>query len=215
MRIIVMGPPASGKGSQKPFLTKQFNIPQISTGEMFREAIKKQTELGKKIESLLSKGLFVSDEITNEVVKNRLLEEDVVNGFVLDGYPRTINQAEYLENFLKIQNLKLDYVFSLTAPEDLLIKRIAGRRTCPKCGAIYNIYFLKSKVEGICDICGTALTKRADDTEEIVKERIITYKEKTAPILDFYKKRNVLVSIDGSGTPLDSFNEIMEIVDKK
>lgn len=210
-----MGPPASGKGSQKPYLTKQFNIPQISTGDMFREAIKKQTKLGKEVEQLLSEGKFVSDEITNEIVKNRLLEEDTVNGFVLDGYPRTINQAEYLENFLKFQNLKLDYVFSLTAPEDLLIKRISGRRTCPNCGAIYNIYFLKPKVEGFCDICGSPLTRRLDDTEEIVKERLITYKEKTAPILDFYDKRGLLVSIDGSGTPLDSFEEIMEIVDKK
>ncbi len=210
-----MGPPASGKGSQKPFLTKQFNIPQISTGEMFRAEIKKQTPFGKKIDKLLSEGKFVKDEITNKVVELRLLEEDVSNGFVLDGYPRTINQAEFLDKFLESQNLKLDYVFILTAPKDLLIKRIVGRRTCPNCGAIYNIYYLKSKVEGICDICGATLTMRADDTEEIVKERLLTYQEKTAPILDFYEKKGLLVSIDGSGAPIDSFKEIMEIVDKK
>ncbi len=210
-----MGPPASGKGSQKPFLTKQFNIPQIATGDMFREAIKKQTKLGVVIEEILKEGKFVSDDITNELVKERLLEEDAKDGFILDGYPRTINQALYLENFLNSQNLKLDYVFSLTAPEDLLIKRIAGRRTCPTCGAIYNTYFLKPKVEGICDKDGKPLVRRADDTEEIVKRRLITYHEKTAPIIDFYKERGILVSVDGSGTPLDSFVEIMEIVDKK
>lgn len=210
-----MGPPASGKGSQKPFLTKQFNIPQISTGDIFRSAIKKGTELGKQVEDVLKQGKFVSDELTNEIVRQRLLEEDTINGFVLDGYPRTINQAEFLDKFLHERNLKLDYVFSLYADEDLLIKRIMGRISCPKCGAIYNMYFQKPKVDGICDICGSKLIRRSDDTLEIVQNRIKDYYEKTAPIENYYKQQNLLVMIDGSGKPIDSFNEIMEIVDKK
>lgn len=214
MRIVIMGPPASGKGSQKPFLTEELNIPQISTGEMFRNEIKKGTSLGKKIEKGMSEGKLVTDELTNEIVKERLKEEDVSKGFILDGYPRTLPQAFYLDQLLKEKQLKLDYVFNLTADEDLLIKRIIGRRTCPQCGRIYNIYFLKPKVANKCDYCGATLVKRKDDTKEVIIERLKAYHEKTEPIINYYQEKAILVNIDGSKAPYDSFLEIKSAIEK-
>lgn len=216
MRLIIMGPPASGKGSQGPFIENYYHVPHISTGSMFREEIKKGSKLGKELKVILDKGHFVSDELTNEMVRSRLLEEDACKGFLLDGYPRTVPQAEYLDNFLLEQGLKLDYAINLYADEDLLIKRVTGRRTCPKCGHIYNIYTnLKPKKADVCDDCGTSLIKRADDTEEIIKERLVVYHNKTEPIIKYYKDKGLIVDVDGSLTAEGTFLEFLKLIGEK
>lgn len=208
-----MGPPASGKGSQGPFIENHFNIPHISTGSMFREEIKKGSKLGKQFKAILDKGQFVSDELTNEMVKNRLLERDAKKGFLLDGYPRTVPQAAFLDNFLKEHGLKIDYAINLYADEDLLIKRVTGRRTCPQCGAIYNIYSdLRPKVENICDHCGSTLVKRSDDTEDVIKERLKVYHNKTEPIITYYKNKGLIVDVDGALSAEDTFLQFLHLI---
>lgn len=208
-----MGPPASGKGSQGPFIESYFKIPHISTGSMFREEIAKGTDLGKELKIILDKGHFVSDERTNQMVKERLLKEDAKQGFLLDGYPRTVAQAAFLDAFLKEAHLKIDHAINLYADEDLLIKRVVGRRMCPVCGSIYNIYSdLKPKVENICDKCGSQLIKRSDDTEEVIKERLKVYHTKTEPILTYYKNRGIIVDVDGSLSAEGTFLQFLKLI---
>ncbi|NLN50579.1 MAG: adenylate kinase [Acholeplasmataceae bacterium] len=194
MRLIITGPPAAGKGSIAPFLAKEYGILPISTGQMFREEIKKQTPLGLKLKVILDRGELVSDNLTNQMVEARLKKEDVKNGFLLDGYPRSINQAEFLDKFLAERNEKLDYVISLYLEEEIIIKRIVGRRICPKCGKLYNIYFTKPKFDEVCDLDGTALIKRSDDTEQIARQRIKIYEKQTAPLIEYYKQKGILIS---------------------
>ena len=194
MRLIITGPPAAGKGSIAPFLAKEYGILPISTGQMFREEIKKQTPLGLKLKVILDRGELVSDNLTNQMIEARLKKEDVKNGFLLDGYPRSINQAEFLDKFLAERNEKLDYVISLYLEEEIIIKRIVGRRICPKCGKLYNIYFTKPKFDEVCDLDGTALIKRSDDTEQIARQRIKIYEKQTAPLIEYYKQKGILIS---------------------
>ena len=213
MRLIIMGPPASGKGSQGPFIEKHYHIPHISTGAMFRDEIKKGSTLGNTLKAILDQGQFVSDDLTNQMVEQRLLQADAKKGFLLDGYPRTVPQAQFLDNFLKTQGLKIDYAINLFADEDLLIKRVTGRRTCPNCGAIYNIYSsLKPKVENICDLCGTTLVKRSDDTEEVIKERLVVYHNKTEPIIQYYQDKGIVINVDGSLTAEGTFLQFLDLV---
>ncbi|MFA5719856.1 MAG: adenylate kinase [Acholeplasmataceae bacterium] len=216
MRLIIMGPPASGKGSQGPFIEAHYHIPHISTGAMFREEIKKGSKLGLELKAILDKGQFVNDELTNEMVKSRLLEDDAKKGFLLDGYPRTVPQALFLDAFLESQGLKIDYAINLYADEDLLIKRVTGRRTCPKCGAIYNIHSdLRPKVENICDICGTKLVKRSDDTEDVIKERLVVYHNKTEPIINYYKDKGIIVDVDGALSAEGTFLQFKQLIGDK
>lgn len=209
MRLIITGPPAAGKGSLAPYFVKEYNIKHISTGVMFREEIKTGSARGKKIKKLLDKGQLVDDKYTNQLVEERLLRDDVKDGFLLDGYPRTIAQAKFLDGFLKTNNIKLDYVVSLKLDDNTIVKRIVGRRVCPRCGRNYNIYFTKPATDNICDFDGEVLTKRDDDTEQIALERIKVYHKETEPIIDYYKKQGLVIVADGGHLhSYETFDEV-------
>lgn len=205
MNIIFLGPPGSGKGTQADLISKELNIPHISTGDIFRCNIKNQTELGKKASDYTSKGLLVPDEITNEMIKDRLNKEDCKNGFILDGYPRTINQAEFLKSIIKI-----DKIINFELNDEEIIKRISGRRTCPNCNAVYNIYRSPPKKENICDKCGSKLIKRDDETPNVVKKRLDVYKKETKPLIDYYK--NEIINISASPSINEITKKVIEIL---
>ncbi|MFU8793144.1 MAG: adenylate kinase [Acholeplasmataceae bacterium] len=202
MRIIIMGPPGAGKGTEAEVLIKHFQIPHISTGNIFRELYRKETEVGKIAKEFISRGELVPDDITNAIVKKRLSEKDVIEkGFLFDGYPRNIEQAEALDQMLTEKGWTLDAVINITAPDETIVKRIAGRRVCETCGAVYHIEHKKPKVEGVCDIDGGKLIHRNDDKEKTVQNRLSIYHEQTKPIIGYYKETSdILHQIDGTGT---------------
>lgn len=191
MNIVLLGPPAVGKGTYAGFLSKKHSIPTISVGNLFRTAIKNRTELGKKIKDYVTSGNLVPDTIVIELVKNRLNEPDCKNGFLLDGYPRTVPQAEAMMAFKKVE-IALNFV----APDEVIMERISGRRTCRKCGAIYHIKNIPPTIDGICDQCSGRLAQRADQKPEIIKNRLNVYREKTKPVADYLKQQGLLVDID-------------------
>ena len=198
MKIVMLGPQGSGKGTYASRLSPILGTPHISTGDIFRENIKEKTELGKKVEEYLQSGRLVPDEITLEIIKDRLSRPDCKNGFILDGFPRTLKQAEELENITN-----LDYVVYLNVPEWLLLKRLSSRVVCRDCGKIYNLLNIKPKEEGKCDLCSGELIRRKDETPEAIKVRLKEYEEKTKPIEDYYKKKGILlvVSCDRMESP--------------
>lgn len=215
MHLIIMGAPGSGKGTYAKMLKDIFAVPHISTGEMFRKAIQDGTELGKLAQSLIDKGNFVPDEITNELVKQRIAEEDCKNGFLLDGYPRNLNQAYAFTEILKELNIDLDAVINLDVADEEIIKRIVNRRMCSKCGAGYNTITMPPKVEGICDVCGSQLYTRADDNEETVKVRLSVYNEQTKPLVEYYEALNKILHIN-SNQPIETVvKEIVKAVEDK
>jgi len=191
MNIVILGPPGVGKGTYAEFLSDKYNIPKISVGALFRRAIKDETELGKKIKDYVSSGDLVPDEIVIELVKNRLQEDDCKRGFLLDGYPRTVAQAEAMRKFKKI-----DVALNFVAPDEVIMSRIGGRRTCSKCGAIYHIKNVPPKVEGVCDRCGERLIQRSDEKPEVIKNRLVVYREKTKPVVDYLRKKGLLADVD-------------------
>ena len=194
MYIIMLGAPGSGKGTLAKELSKEYSLVHISTGDIFRENIKNETELGKKANEYISKGQLVPDELTIDLVKNRLSQEDVKNGAILDGFPRTAHQAEELEKFIKNNNQMDTVAVLLDIPDEDLVKRVVNRVICSNksCGAIYNTEFRKPKVDGICDICGSKLEKRADDNEKTVRDRLNVYHNNSKEIIEYYNKENVL-----------------------
>jgi adenylate kinase len=198
MNLLIMGPPGAGKGSQAELIKKYYHLPHISTGDMFREAISKKTATGILAKSFIDKGNLVPDEVTIALVRGRLQEDDCKTGFLLDGFPRTIAQAEMLEEILKELQMKIDHVINLQVNDDILIKRISGRRICKECNAPYHQISKQPKVEGKCDLCGGDLYQRPDDNEEVVKNRIAVYNAQTQPLLNFYRTRNLLKNIDGT-----------------
>lgn len=202
MRLLITGRPGAGKGTQAVNITKFYNIPHISTGDMFRAAIKNQTALGMTAKEYMDKGALVPDEVTIGIVKERLLEPDCKNGFLLDGFPRTIAQAEALDKILSEQNVKLDAVLDVNVAREILVRRMVGRRVCKTCGATYHIEFNKPKTEGICDNCGSALIQRADDTESTAVNRLAVYDSQTAPLLAYYEKQGLLKTVNGD-QPVD------------
>lgn len=206
----MLGNVGTGKGTQGKLIMENYNIPYISTGDIFRENIKNNTPLGLKVKSILNNGKLVNDELVNEVVFDKIKNLD---SFVIDGYPRTINQAMTFENFINNLNRKVDIVFYIFVSEESIIKRLTGRRICPKCGKIYNIYFDKPKKDEICDLDGEKLIQREDDKVEIVKKRINEFKENTEPLIDYYKNKNILINIDGEKKIFDIFNDIKRIID--
>jgi adenylate kinase len=208
MKLIIMGPPGAGKGTQAALIKETYNIPHISTGDMFREAIKNQTPLGVEAKSYIDKGLLVPDSVTIGLVKERLANKDCQEGFLLDGFPRTIPQAEALNIILEELNIKLDAVVNIDVDDSVLIDRIVGRRVCPICKAGYHVKYLQPKVEGVCDECGGQLVQRKDDTEETVKNRLEVYANQTKPLLEFYNKLDLVKSIDGIGEIDVIFNNI-------
>ena len=202
MRLILLGPPGAGKGTQAKRVIEEFDIPHISTGDIFRKNIKEKTELGQKVEGLLAEGKLVPDELTIEIVWDRLDQEDCKNGFLLDGFPRTIPQAEALDEGLAKRGLKLDRVLNIDVDKDSLVKRLSGRRVCPNCGASYHIDNNPPKVEGICDVCQTPVIQREDDKEQTVLDRIKVYDSQTKPLVDFYNKQDLVFTVDGT-LPID------------
>ena len=198
MYIIMLGAPGSGKGTLAKELSKEYSLVHISTGDIFRENIKNETELGKKANEYISKGQLVPDELTIDLVKNRLSQDDVKNGAILDGFPRTAHQAEELEKFIKNNNQMDTVAVLLDIPDEDLVKRVVNRGICSNksCGAIYNTEFRKPKVDGICDICGSKLEKRADDNEKTVRDRLNVYHNNSKEIIEYYNKENVLFTLN-------------------
>lgn len=209
-----MGLPGAGKGTQAEKINQHYNIPHISTGDMFRLAIKEQTELGKQAKKFMDEGLLVPDEITNGIVEERLAMEDCNEGFLLDGFPRTIPQAEALEAITKKLDKEIDYVIHVDVPVEKLIERLTGRRVCPSCGATYHVTYNPPKEAGICDRDGETLKQRDDDSEETVQKRLQVNIEQTEPLLDFYEKRGKLITINGDQKIEKVFADIQAKIDK-
>ena len=198
LRTILLGPPGAGKGTQAVKIVEKYGIPHISTGDIFRENIKKGTELGKKAQEYMNKGELVPDDLVIAIATARLLEDDCKNGFLLDGFPRTVYQAEKLDEFLEAHNSKIDKVVDISVGKEELMIRMTGRRVCKKCGASYHIVNIPPKKEGVCDICGGPLIQRDDDNAETAANRIEVYEEQTRPLVDYYKKAGNLILIDGT-----------------
>ncbi|KNY27246.1 adenylate kinase [Pseudobacteroides cellulosolvens] len=197
MRLILLGAPGAGKGTQAKKLSQKLCIPHISTGDIFRNNMMNGTELGIKAKEYIDKGMLVPDELTISIVKDRLIQEDCKNGFILDGFPRTIPQAEYLEKTLIEIGTDMDHVINIHVADEEIIERMSGRRVCPNCGATYHIVFNPTKVDGICDNCKANVIQRDDDKEETVISRLKTYHEQTEPLIDFYSKRGKMLTVIG------------------
>lgn len=199
MRLLIMGAPGAGKGTYAEGISKHYGIPHISTGDIFRQAMQEETPMGILAKSFIDKGNLVPDDVTNKIVKERLSKVDCLDGFLLDGYPRTLQQAEEFEKTLKELDLKLDAVINLVVDESLIVSRIVNRRICPTCGKGYNLITLKPIKEGYCDVCGSELYQRKDDNEETIKSRLSVYNEQTKPLINFYEERKVLLNLNGEG----------------
>lgn len=201
MILILLGPPGAGKGTQAKLLAQAYGIPHISTGDMFRDHKARGTELGKKVQAIMDAGGLVTDDVTNAMVKDRLSRPDVAKGFILDGYPRTTAQAEYLEKLLAERGVSIDRVLSYEVAEDLIVERISGRRSCPKCGAVYHVSANPPRTTGVCDKDDANLVQRDDDRPENVKKRMQEYADKTWPLKRFYQERRKVAEIEGVGSP--------------
>ena len=212
MKIIMLGAPGAGKGTQAQMIADKFNIPHISTGDIFRANIKNGTELGKKAKEFMDKGLLVPDELTVQLLLDRVANDDCKNGYVLDGFPRTIPQADVLDAELTKLGDKVDFAVNVDVPDENIVRRMSGRRACLKCGATYHIEHIPPKKEGICDKCGSELVQREDDKPETVQNRLSVYHEQTQPLIDYYDKKNILKTVDGTKDMQEVFNEIVKIL---
>ena len=212
MKIIMLGAPGAGKGTQADKICAKYNIPHISTGDIFRANIKNNTELGQKAKSDMDKGELVPDELVVDLVVDRIKADDCTNGYVLDGFPRTIPQAEALDAALAAINDKVDYAINVEVPDENIINRMSGRRACVACGATYHIVHIPTKVDGVCDKCGAELILRDDDKPETVKNRLNVYHEQTQPLIDYYTAKNVLHEVDGTKAMEDVFSSIVSIL---
>ena len=210
MRAVLLGPPGAGKGTQAVRLVEKYGVPQISTGDIFRKNIKEGTELGKKAQEYMNAGQLVPDELVVDLVKDRLMQDDCVNGYLLDGFPRTIFQAEELDKFLAENGQKLDAVINFEVGHDTLIQRLTGRRIRKKCGAGYHVVNFPPKVEGICDKCGGELEQRKDDNVETAENRIVVYNESTAPLIGYYSETGALKNFNAEKDPAEVFEEIVK-----
>ena len=213
MNIILMGLPGAGKGTQASEIVKKFPIPHISTGDMFRKAIKDETNLGKEAKSYMDRGELVPDEVTVGIVKERISEDDAKKGFLLDGFPRTIEQAEALNSIMSELDREIDAVINIEVPEEELMNRLTGRRICEKCGTTYHLVFNPPKVDGICDIDGGKLYQREDDNPETVSNRLSVNVKQSKPILEYYNNKGVLKNIDGSKDIEEVSNDVIDILD--
>ena len=212
MNLILLGPPGAGKGTQAARIIEKYDIPHISTGDIFRANIKQGTELGKKAQEYMNKGQLVPDELVVEIATDRLKADDCRDGFLLDGFPRTVFQAEKLDEFLAARDAKIDHVLDIDVNREELMTRLTGRRVCRKCGASYHVVNIPPKTEGICDVCGAELEQRKDDNEETAANRIEVYNNETKPLIDYYEKAGNIAHIDGT-TGLDAvFNAIVDVI---
>ena len=212
MKIIMLGAPGAGKGTQAKQIADKYSIPHISTGDIFRAIIKNGTELGKKAKQYMDQGALVPDELTCDLVMDRIQQDDCKNGFVLDGFPRTIPQAEALDAALGKINEKMDYAIDVDVPDENIVNRMSGRRACLNCGATYHLISIPPKVEGICDRCGSEIVLREDDKPETVQKRLKVYHEQTQPLIDYYKNQGILKSVDGTQPMDEVFKAIVTIL---
>lgn len=210
MRIILLGPPGAGKGTQAANIVEKYAIPHISTGDIFRKNIKEGTELGKKAKEYMDQGLLVPDELTCGLVADRISQDDCKNGFMLDGFPRNIAQAEQLDKYLSEAGTKLDKIVNIEVDKSILVERAVGRRICKSCGATFHVKFNPTKVEGICDKCGAELHQRADDTEETVSRRIQVYLDETKPLVGYYAEQGIVADINGDQEINKVFADIVD-----
>ena len=212
MKLIMLGAPGAGKGTQAKKIAEKYSIPHISTGDIFRANIKNGTELGKKAKTFMDQGLLVPDELVVDLVVDRVNQEDCKNGYVLDGFPRTIPQAEALDRALAEMGQKIDYAINVEVPDENIVNRMGGRRACVGCGATYHLVYAPTKTEGICDVCGKELILRDDDKPETVQKRLNVYHEQTQPLIDYYTKAGILKTVDGTVDINDVFAAIVEIL---
>lgn len=212
MKLIMLGAPGAGKGTQAKKIAEKYNIPHISTGDIFRANIKNGTELGQKAKTYMDQGLLVPDELVVDLVMDRFAQPDCENGYVLDGFPRTIPQAEALDAALEKAGAKIDYAINVEVPDENIVNRMSGRRACVACGATYHLVHIPPKTEGVCDTCGKELILRDDDKPETVKKRLGVYHEQTQPLIDYYTKKGALVEVDGTVDMEDVFNAIVKIL---
>ena len=212
MKIIMLGAPGAGKGTQAKMIAEKYGLPHISTGDIFRANIKNGTELGKEAKEYMDKGLLVPDELTVRLLLDRVAQDDCKNGYVLDGFPRTIPQAEVLDEKLSELGEKVDYAINVDVPDENIVNRMYGRRACLSCGATYHIVSIPPKKEGICDVCGSELVLRDDDKPETVQNRLKVYHDQTQPLINFYEKKGVLRSVDGTLPMEEVFTAITKIL---
>lgn len=212
MKIVMLGAPGAGKGTQARMISEKYGIPQISTGDIFRANIRNQTELGKKAKSFMDQGLLVPDDLTLDLVVDRLSKDDCSNGYILDGFPRTIPQAEALTFALRSQNMKIDYAIDVEVPDENIVQRMSGRRVCPGCGATYHIRYNAPAKEGICDECGAELIHREDDKPETVQKRLDVYHSQTQPLIAYYREQGCMYSVDGTKDMEEVFQDICSIL---
>lgn len=214
MKIIMLGAPGAGKGTQAKMLSERYGIPHISTGDIFRMNIKNNTKLGQKAKGYMDAGQLVPDELVVDLVVDRIKAKDCMKGFILDGFPRTIPQAEALDYALNNQNEKIDYAINVDVPDENIIKRMSGRRACVGCGATYHLVYNPTKTEGVCDVCGEKLILRDDDKPETVQKRLDVYHEQTQPLIDYYNKKEVILTVDGTQDIDVVYDEITKVLDK-
>ena len=212
MKIVLLGPPGAGKGTQAKSISNRYSIPHISTGDIFRKNISENTPLGIEAKSYMDNGQLVPDEVTINMVKDRLQQDDCKNGYLLDGFPRTVHQAEALDNFLTEREESIDTALLIEVPKEFILERMTGRRVCLSCGASYHIKFNPPAVDGVCDVCGDNVIQRKDDVEETVKERLDVYERQTQPLIDFYKEKNLLSTVDGTKAINEVFESICNIL---
>ena len=213
MRIVMLGAPGAGKGTQARRISEKYSIPQISTGDIFRANIRDNTPLGQRAKSYMDKGLLVPDQVTCDLVVDRISRDDCRNGYILDGFPRTIPQAQALTEALEKQGAKIDYAIDVEVPDDHIVERMSGRRACPKCGATYHIVHRKPRADGICYVCGSELILREDDHSATVQKRLDVYHSQTQPLIQYYREKGVLHSIDGTREMDTVFSDICSILE--
>ena len=213
MKVIMLGAPGAGKGTQAKMLADKYSVPHVSTGDIFRANIKEGTELGMKAKGYMDQGLLVPDELVVDIVVDRLGKADAANGYVLDGFPRTIPQAEALTAALAAKGEKVDFAIDIEIPDENIIERMGGRRACVSCGATYHIVNIPPKKEGICDVCGAELILRDDDKPETVKKRLDVYHEQTQPLIEYYTKEGILRAVDGTQDMMVVFDEIVSVLE--
>ena len=214
MKIILLGPPGAGKGTQAKSISNRYSIPHISTGDIFRKNISENTPLGIEAKSYMDKGQLVPDEVTINMVKDRLVQDDCKDGYLLDGFPRTVSQAEALQEFLEQRGESLNTALLINVPNEFILERMTGRRVCPSCGASYHIKF-NPPANGKCELCGTDIVQRKDDTAETVKERLDVYENQTQPLIDYYSKNNLLSQVEGTKAINLVFESICDVLKDK
>lgn len=212
MNIVLVGPPGAGKGTQAKYISEKFAIPHISTGDIFRKNISEKTSLGVKAKEYIEKGQLVPDVLTVSIVEDRIKQDDCKNGFMLDGFPRTVSQADALDEVLNSMGKKLDFVINIEVSSEILVERITGRRVCPKCGASFHVVFNPPKKDGICDFCGSNLMHRADDNAETVRKRLNVYEKQTQPLIEYYGVKKILRNIDGKQDIDRVFKDICQML---